>query len=99
MMVSTVGLLVGSGITVVSTMQQAKDTSNDEVKDSYPSGLGIIVISGAVATVGLTFIIAANHHKNKALRLYNSSLKNLGYKPVQLNLIVNTSGFGIRMGF
>ena len=59
----------------------------------------ILLTGVGLDITGICLLISAGKHFNKSISLYNSSLKNVSNKSVQLNLMINSRGLGIRMVF
>lgn len=95
----TVIVLVGTGINLAGSIQEAQDVDNGEMGGTYPNGLPIVLIGAAIDIVAIPFMISANKHFKKSLSDYNSSFKSVSSRPPQFNLMVNANGLGIRMRF
>ena len=63
-----------------------------------PKGAGVSLAGAGIMVVGVV-ILAGNPHFNKSINLYNSSVKNIGSKPVRFDLTLNPNGLGMKMTF
>jgi F0F1-type ATP synthase membrane subunit c/vacuolar-type H+-ATPase subunit K len=95
----TIGIAVGSGIILSSAYKKSAEAGKDKEKDIYTSGIVITALSGAMASLGLTFMAAAGRHKKKAITMYNANVKDTDNNPPQVDLQLKTGGFGIRIYF
>lgn len=99
MAVGTIACLAGAAIGLSSSMKQSNDINNGNINGTYATGLPLVVVGAAAVFISLPFIISSNKHFKQSINDYNSSFKSTSYRPVQLNLMVNSSGVGINMRF
>ena len=63
-----------------------------------PNGAGLMGSGAGIMIIGAV-ILASNPHFKRSINLYNSGLKPVGSKQVQLNLAMTPIGLGIRLKF
>ncbi len=92
-------VLAGSALSLAGSIKEANDLDNGTYSGDYPSGLGLILLGLVVDVAAIPLVIPANKHFKKSVELYNESLTKTGYRTIQLNMMVSSSGLGIRMSF
>ncbi|MCX6237286.1 MAG: hypothetical protein NTY07_06960 [Bacteroidia bacterium] len=91
--------IAGGIVNLTLHIKQVDDYSNMNLHGNYTWGVPVILAGLAADLVGIAFLIPAKKHLKKSITDYNSSIKTVGYEPVQFNLMVNSNGLGVRMRF
>ncbi|MFH1119222.1 MAG: hypothetical protein V1775_05320 [Bacteroidota bacterium] len=92
-------VLVGAGINLAGSIQEANDVSNGTIKSSYPNGLGLILVGVAIDLVSIPFMVSSGRHFRKSVNNYNASFEKADSRSVKLNLVYTQDGLGLRMHF
>jgi len=92
-------LLVGAAINLASSVKEANDINNGKLGNSYPSGLGLIIIGAVADLASLPLLLPARKHLTNSISEYNTSLKSTGKTPVQVEMVMHTTGLGVRVTF
>lgn len=92
-------LLAGAFINLASSVKQTNDINNGELGNSYPNGLGLVLIGLAVDLTSLAFLFPANKHIKQSINDYNASLKTTGRIQPRLEMVLHPTGAGIRVAF
>jgi hypothetical protein len=95
----SVCVLAGSAISLASSIKEANELNSGTYSGDGASGLGLILLGLVIDVAAIPLIIPANKHLKKSIELYNSSLSNTGYRKVQVNMMVTSTGLGVRMNF
>lgn len=95
-----VGIVMGSAGYIVWASSLTEEIINgiSGKKMEDPKGVGVAIAGTGFMIVGAA-ILFSNPHFKRSINLYNSSVKSVGSKPVQLNLTLNPNGLGLRMTF
>jgi hypothetical protein len=86
-------------INLSSSIKEANDVNNGELGNSYPGGLGLILVGAACDLAALPFLFPAQKHLVKSVEDYNASLKTSGRIPAQVEMVLHPSAIGIRVTF
>jgi hypothetical protein len=92
-------ILAGAGINFAGSVQEANDLDNGEVKDSYPNGLGLILVGAAIELASIPFLVSSGKHLKKSVSNYNLFINKADSRPVRLNLVYTRNGPGLRLIF
>lgn len=92
-------ILVGATINLASAIKEANDINNGQMGNSYPSGLGIILVGAACELASLPFLFPARKHLLKSIEDYNTSLNATGKIPYQLEMVLHPASIGVRVSF
>lgn len=95
----TACVLIGTALSLSSSVKQANDLNNGEITESSMKGVGLILIGCVADLIAIPFIIPANKHFKKAINNYNTSLPKTGFRPVQVNMIFASNRVGFRVNF
>ncbi len=92
-------ILTGAVINLSSSIKEANDVNNGELGNSYPGGLGLILVGAACDLAALPFLFPAQKHLVKSVEDYNASLKTSGRIPAKVDVVLHPATIGIRVTF
>lgn len=92
-------ILAGAGINLAGSVQEANDLDNGELRDSYPNGLGLILVGAAIELASIPFLVSSGKHLKKSVSNYNSFNDKADSRPIRLNLVYTKNGAGLRLVF
>jgi len=92
-------VIVGAYYIITGTLNRKRELNVITFQEKSIFDYKKLLIGAACEVGGLSFALVANKHLKKSVSLYNSSLKDVGYKQVQANFMVNSNGLGISVVF
>lgn len=92
-------VMAGAAISLAGSIKESDDINNGTYSGDYASGMGLILLGLVVDLAALPLILPANKQFKKSIELYNASQSKTSYRTIKLNMMVSSTGVGVRMNF